>query len=131
LASTNEAQISKILEIVTLAINRITTQQREKRQEIINDQQHLISTSADPSQAETEMPPIPDIQYPVVIIEGFLSKENAKQHYIYDLLTDWAALLAEYHIAQVVFVSNNPGAVKFISKCKNSHCFFSLCIWSI
>ncbi|KAJ3404507.1 mitochondrial escape protein 2 [Chytridiales sp. JEL 0842] len=116
LSSTNEQQVQKILEIVTLAINRIATTQREAQQKAIALQKSISEASADDPSKLAKIPEIPDIQYPVIIIEGFLSKENSKQHFMYDLLAEWAALLAEYHIAQVVFVSNNPGAVKFIGK---------------
>ncbi|KAF9962961.1 mitochondrial escape protein 2 [Modicella reniformis] len=54
---------------------------------------------------------------PVVVIDGFMSKEKgpyAKE--LWTFLADWAALLAENHIAHVVFISNNIAAPKPLSK---------------
>jgi hypothetical protein len=93
------------------AMNRITSNQLTKQQRALDAQRTTLEN--DPAAV---LPPVPDVVYPVVIIEGFLTKENARQHFIYEMLAEWAALLAEYHIAQVVFVSNNPAATKYIGR---------------
>ena len=107
--------------IFNTAMNRITSQQLNKQQRVMDAQRTALAN--DPSSV---LPPIPDVVYPVVIIEGFLTKENARQHFIYDMLAEWAALLAEYHIAQVVFVSNNPAVTKFIGRGESDFVIFFL-----
>ncbi|KAJ3334144.1 mitochondrial escape protein 2 [Blyttiomyces sp. JEL0837] len=115
-SSTTDGQVRKILEILTITMNRITSKQLDSRQKAIAANKQAMLNASSSENASADVPSIPDVEYPVVIIEGFLSKEKGRQHFMYELLTEWAALLAEYHIAQVVFVSDNPGAIKQISK---------------
>ncbi|KAI1317477.1 mitochondrial escape protein 2 [Mortierella claussenii] len=54
---------------------------------------------------------------PVVVIDGYMSREkgpHAKE--LWTFLADWAAVLVENHVAHVVFISNNVGASKPLSK---------------
>ncbi|KAJ3110626.1 mitochondrial escape protein 2 [Physocladia obscura] len=108
-ASTAESQIRKIFEITTIALNRIVHSEHQKRQAALNHFQ--LSNQAPPS---TDA--VPDIEYPVIVIEGFLGNEKAKQAYVYELLTEWTNTLVEMQVAQVVFVSDNPAAVKYLSR---------------
>ncbi|KAI9342494.1 RNA12 protein-domain-containing protein [Zopfochytrium polystomum] len=110
-ASTTDQSVRRMLEVMTLAMNRITTSQRAAQQKLLEAQRARLA--ADPT---ASVDPLPDVEFPVVVVEGYWTRENARQQYVYDLLTEWAALLAENHIAQVVFVSNNPGAIKHIGR---------------
>ena len=79
-----------MLEILGIAITQIT----------VHEQQ---------SKGRTDKPNGGDVNYPVIFIKGFMSRERAKNDYIYELLATWAAQIEENHLAHVVFVSNNPG----------------------
>ncbi|KAJ3086849.1 mitochondrial escape protein 2 [Quaeritorhiza haematococci] len=72
-----------------------------------------VTAAADPA-AYTSPPP--EMDHPVIIIEGFMTHDHAKQDFVYEMLAEWAAIMSENHLAHVVFVSNNPGAVKTLSK---------------
>lgn len=50
-----------------------------------------------------------EINYPVVVIHGYMNKPKSKNAFIYECLVEWAAVLEENKIAHVVFVSENPG----------------------
>ncbi|KAJ1542923.1 mitochondrial escape protein 2 [Cladochytrium tenue] len=110
-SSTTDGSVRKMLEILTIAISRLTAAEKAKLAKHVERQR--AAQAANPS---APVDPLPDIEYPVIIVEGYLAKENARQQFMYDILTEWAALLAEYHIAQVVFVSNNPAALKHIGR---------------
>lgn len=79
-----------MLEILGIAVTQIT----------VNEHQ----TKSPGAKNEADI-----INYPVIFIKGFMSRERAKNDYIYDLIATWAAQMAENHLAHVVFVSNNPG----------------------
>ncbi|KAI8901312.1 RNA12 protein-domain-containing protein [Globomyces pollinis-pini] len=107
--TTNEGEINKILECVTLALEKITFQQQKKRQDL------LKMYEADGID-EDELAIIQSVEYPVVVIDDFLGKENIRGQHVYDILAKWAAQLAEYRICQVVFVSENPSATRALGK---------------
>jgi len=95
-----EAQVKKMLELLGLAVTRIAVKQHTPR---------ILKSTPDP---ETST----DVQYPVIFIKGFMSRERAKNDYIYTLLAQFASQIVENRLAHVVFVSSNPGAVKVLSK---------------
>ncbi|TPX32039.1 hypothetical protein SmJEL517_g04776 [Synchytrium microbalum] len=108
LASTNDVQFRHILETVTVALNSITTAQR---------------TALDKYNAKYAMvenaPPAPEMDYPVVVIDGFFSKEkgNTKGHtFVYEIAAEWGVFLAENSICHVVFVTDSPSAYKSLTK---------------
>ncbi|KAI8913345.1 RNA12 protein-domain-containing protein [Gorgonomyces haynaldii] len=104
LSSTKEGEIQKILECLTLAINDLVQDQREARFRALEKRQ------------VGDLEEIPEIHYPVIIIDDYLDKMSSRGHYIYDILTQWAGQVAESRHAHVVFVSDNPSAVRNISK---------------
>ena len=55
-------------------------------------------------------------EYPVIFVDGYMSKERASNDYIYGILSSWAALVEENRLAHVVFVSNHPGALKVLER---------------
>ena len=94
-----------MLEMLALAITQIALKEQGS------------CTVSMTNQPETETTrDITSISYPVIIIKGFMSRERAKNDYIYNMLAVWAAQIEENHLAHIVFVSNNPGAVKALSK---------------
>ncbi|KAJ3031438.1 UNVERIFIED_CONTAM: mitochondrial escape protein 2 [Siphonaria sp. JEL0065] len=118
-SSTSDSQVRKIFEIATIAINSITAAQVSKHQAAVDQHHHVTNGHAslnDIADADTVLASIPEIQYPIVIIDGFLSNEKAKQSFVYELAAEWAASLTELHIAQVVFMSDNPASIKFLGR---------------
>ncbi|KAJ3271571.1 mitochondrial escape protein 2 [Terramyces sp. JEL0728] len=109
ISTTNEGEITKVLECVTLALEEITEKQKKSRQLL---QKRFEEGGID----EEELKIIQSIEYPVVVIEDFLAKENIKGHHIYNRLAEWAAQIAEYRSAHVVFVSENPSASRVLGK---------------
>jgi len=54
---------------------------------------------------------------PVVVLDGFMSREKGPHaRELWTFLAEWAAILAENHIAHVVFISNNVAASKPLSR---------------
>jgi adenosyl cobinamide kinase/adenosyl cobinamide phosphate guanylyltransferase len=103
ISTTNEGEIQKILECLTLALENVTENQKKKYQkhfEQMKDEDFVLE----------------EIEYPVVVIDDFLSKENVREHFIYTKLAEWASQIAEYRIAHVVFVSDNPSSTQVLGK---------------
>ena len=57
----------------------------------------------------------PQKEIPTLVINNYLSKEFDNK--IWDLLTKWTSDLLNQDLLNVVFVSNNPMALKTIEKC--------------
>ena len=111
LATTNDAECRKVLECATMAIQALTEKQQIARAAALKN----MSSSAD-GEASSNSKPVPDVNYPVIVIEDFLGRENVREQYLYDLLAQWAAQLIEYRIAHVIFVSDRPNVSPVISK---------------
>lgn len=109
LSSTKEGEINKILECVTLAINDAVAEQKEARLLAIKQHERDIANQEDKDQV-LDYSHIPKIKYPAIIIDDFLDKENMRGHYIYDIISEWAGLLAEHRLAHVIFISDNPSS---------------------
>ncbi|KAI8854084.1 RNA12 protein-domain-containing protein [Chytridium lagenaria] len=125
IASTNEEQIRRMLELVTISLNKITSKQRLARQTSISETKEAeLSGHGNYSDSGIEkgikeaqdLSTTPEVDYPVIVIDEFLSKEKARNSYIYDVITEWAAVLADNQIAHVVFISNNSAAQKRLGK---------------
>ena len=84
MATTIEGEVKKILECVTLSLESITTAQNELKSKMLSTA--IVGDETIVRQA--------DVEYPVIVIDGFLSKEYSKESYIYQHLVDWAAQLA-------------------------------------
>ncbi|KAI8609537.1 RNA12 protein-domain-containing protein [Chytriomyces sp. MP71] len=106
-SSTSEAQVKQVFEYATAAFNNIVTHELKKHQHLVDLQSHLDVP---------DYSKIPEVQYPVVVIDGYLTNEKARQSFLYESLTEWAATLVEVHAAHVVFLSDNPGAVKYLGR---------------
>jgi hypothetical protein len=100
ISTTNEGEIQKILECLTVALENVTETQKKKQQKAFENGELLMD----------------EVDYPVVVIDDFLSKENVREHFIYTKLAEWAAQIAEYRIAHVVFVSDNPSSTQILGK---------------
>ncbi|KAJ3147035.1 mitochondrial escape protein 2 [Geranomyces variabilis] len=126
LSTTNEGQIRKMLELLSAAVSRVTMQQKEAREKILSEQrlhqrmedhgEKVPSQQAAEDEKQMVTAPVPEVEYPVIVIDGFLASEAAKDSVIYDLLVEWASVAAEYHLAHVIMISDNPIAVKTIGK---------------
>ncbi|KAJ3282971.1 mitochondrial escape protein 2 [Rhizoclosmatium sp. JEL0117] len=115
LSSTSIDQVRKIFEIATIAMNRITAEQEKSHQAAV-DKHHRLEQQGALSEKEKTTFTLPDIEYPIVVIEGFLENEKAKQAFVYEALAEWAGMLTDLHIAQVVFLSDNPASSKFLAR---------------
>ncbi|KAJ8325077.1 mitochondrial escape protein 2 [Batrachochytrium dendrobatidis] len=110
LGTTKETEIRKILDCVTKAVTDLTLDQREARQKVLDE---LVDKSDEYNHSLS----VPEIEYPVIVIDGFLGKENARGHFLYDMMAEWAAVTAtQYKVAHVIFISDNPAAVREIGK---------------
>lgn len=103
LSTTNEGEIQKVLECV-----RITLEQTSQKQQALRSAYYKKISVDGVDQGEIEN--IQNIEYPVIVIEDFLSKENVKEYQIYDTL------------AQVSFI-NIVGR----SNCRVSTCACHFC----
>ena len=108
LATTNDAECRKVLECTTIALRNLTENQQKKRSQYLKN----MGPRAD----EIDGDQMPQVFYPVIVIEDFLGKENLREQYIYDLLAQWACQLIEYRIAHVIFISDRPNVQQVISK---------------
>ncbi|GAA6009179.1 hypothetical protein JCM11491_005783 [Sporobolomyces phaffii] len=63
---------------------------------------------------------------PVVVIKGFAAKGEAKQEVLWDVLSEWAAVLVENQIAHVIFTSDSPTLAKPLAKALPSKPFNSI-----
>ncbi|KAJ3074380.1 mitochondrial escape protein 2 [Podochytrium sp. JEL0797] len=117
LSSTTDSQIQKIFEIATIALNKITSTQLAHRQQAIDAHHRHLHTLQDGSEKDNELAlVIPEIQYPIVIVEGFLANEKGKQAHVYEKVAEWGAGVTELKVAQVVFMSDNAAALKFLGR---------------
>ncbi|KAI9034014.1 RNA12 protein-domain-containing protein [Hyaloraphidium curvatum] len=97
LASTPQQDFKGFLNTATLALKRIVKRQNEANAK--------LASSGKPTKV---------VDYPVVVVWSFASKERAKgkNAWTNDLIAEWAATLVENKIANVVFVSKNPMSVR-------------------
>jgi energy-coupling factor transporter ATP-binding protein EcfA2 len=102
LTTTSEAQLRKILETLTMTLTKVSYDQSRK---------NPVRNEDDMQEEQSS-----DIQYPVIFVEGYMSKDRAKNDFIYEILAHWSANVEENRLAHVVFVSSNPGAIKNLSK---------------
>ncbi|GAA5828532.1 hypothetical protein JCM11251_000838 [Rhodosporidiobolus azoricus] len=72
---------------------------------------------------EGEMPPPLLERLPVVVIKGFSGKGEAKQELLYDVLSEWAAVLTENQVAHVIFTSDASTVTKPLAKALPSRPF--------
>jgi hypothetical protein len=101
--TTSEGQVRKMLETFTLALTKISLEEQRRSKRMAKEESEKADIQA-------------EIDYPVIFIEGFMSKERAMNDFIYEILASWAAQIEENRLAHIVFVSNNPGAIKTLSK---------------
>ncbi|GAA5890442.1 hypothetical protein JCM6882_002922 [Rhodosporidiobolus microsporus] len=60
---------------------------------------------------------------PVVVIKGFSGKGEHRQELLYDVLSEWAAVLVEHQVAHVVFTSDASTVTKPLAKALPSRPF--------
>ncbi|KAI8810013.1 RNA12 protein-domain-containing protein [Cladochytrium replicatum] len=125
LATNTEAQIEHMLEMTTRALENLTHEQSEKarkiservgnKDEVKASSKSEIDVGDGPTVPVAAGPPA-DIVYPVVVIDGFMTKEKSRNDFLYETLARWGAMLEENRIAHVVFISNNPSAPRVLSR---------------
>jgi hypothetical protein len=106
ISTTNEMEVQKIFDAISRSLESLTEKQQKKRSKLL---QKYESEGKDVSA-------IPDIEYPVVVIDGFLGKEKIREHFVYNQLASWAATLSESRVCHIVFVSDNPSSQQFLGK---------------
>ncbi|KAI8606130.1 RNA12 protein-domain-containing protein [Dissophora ornata] len=129
LSSNFEGQLKKILDALTIAIQQTSP---TKNMSNVSPEAIMkkIETTLEGKARKTELARTtkkergheeskwcdPD-NIPVVVIDGYMSKEKAPHSKeLWTIIADWAAVLVENHVAHVVFVSNNVAASKPLSK---------------
>ncbi|GAA5941719.1 hypothetical protein JCM10213_008106 [Rhodosporidiobolus nylandii] len=65
---------------------------------------------------EADLPAGAVERLPVVVIKGFSGKGEAKQEMLYDVLSEWAAVLVENQVAHVIFTSDASTVTKPLAK---------------
>ncbi|KAI9105786.1 RNA12 protein-domain-containing protein [Phlyctochytrium arcticum] len=125
LSTTNEGQIRKMLELLSQAVTATTLQQKAARDKVLAEQRmrQRMEQSGEVEKGkllkkdkDTIATPVPEVHYPVIVVEGVLASESTKGSMINDLIIEWAALAAEYHLAHVILISDNPTAIKTVSR---------------
>ncbi|KAF9927352.1 mitochondrial escape protein 2 [Linnemannia zychae] len=98
--------------VTTNSLADVTNTLSGQNRRLTKVKRHRRAVNSDDNKIECD----PD-EIPVVVIDGYMSREkgpHAKGLWTY--LADWAAVLAENHIAHVVFLTNNVSATKPLSK---------------
>ncbi|KAM7187220.1 RNA12 domain containing protein [Naviculisporaceae sp. PSN 640] len=97
-----ESQVVKILQTTASALKEVAVSDRKKdpKDANISEEAYL--------EAHPE-------RRPVVVIENFLHKSEEKG-IIYDKISDWAAALVQANIAHVIFLTNDPGYSKTLTR---------------
>jgi len=90
--SNTVTKFNEILELLSIAINKINN-------DIIKKEDKNISIN----------------NHPVIIIKDYLGKQKSKHQFIYQQLAEWAANITELQAAHVIFVSPNNAALKKLS----------------
>jgi hypothetical protein len=101
ISTTNEGEIQKVLECLTLALENLSEAEKKK---------YRKDTQASEADANVSSQ---DVHFPVVVIDDFLS---VREHFIYTKLAEWASQIAECRIAHVIFVSDDPSSVQVLGK---------------
>jgi deoxyadenosine/deoxycytidine kinase len=89
-ASNTVSKFNEILELLSIAINKINDDIIKKDDKNINN-------------------------HPVIIIKDYLGKQKSKHQFIYQQLAEWAANITELQAAHVIFVSPNNASLKKLS----------------
>lgn len=121
LSTTNEGQVRKMLELLSAAVTRITMQQKQAREKILSEQrlhqrmeehgEGVTEKKAAEAHQEIVSSPVPDVEYPVIVIDGFLGNEVSKSKMIYDLLVEVCDLLVEACMQEVSRAISNGNSV--------------------
>ncbi|KAJ3032906.1 mitochondrial escape protein 2, partial [Rhizophlyctis rosea] len=140
LSTTVDGQIRKMLDCLSITLNRVNMEQKRARDKLLAQMKSkqlaeekaakkALGDGESVERIEGEERKVDaegqrrvqeedggEVEYPIIVIEGFLSREGGKGAWVYQVLTDWAAVCAEYHLAHVIFISENPSASKMLSK---------------
>ncbi|GJN94730.1 hypothetical protein Rhopal_007821-T1 [Rhodotorula paludigena] len=83
---------------------------------MVKDAASSVPVSRGESSDKVDMPSSSVERLPVVVIKGFAAKGEAKQEVLWDVLSEWAAVLVENQIAHVVFTSESSTLAKPLAK---------------
>ncbi|KAG0145143.1 hypothetical protein CROQUDRAFT_64258 [Cronartium quercuum f. sp. fusiforme G11] len=114
--SSIESEIRQTLDLAEIALANVAERiSKKERLSITADhlsekEQSLNVVGADGGYGEI----------PVVVLKGFYTKKASKDDYLWDELADWASRLIEKKIAHVIFISENVGIGKPLSKALSS-----------
>ncbi|GAA5992192.1 hypothetical protein JCM10908_001812 [Rhodotorula pacifica] len=76
----------------------------------------LVRASANEFSDNGDQPSVSFERLPVVVIKGFATKGDAMQEKLWDVLSDWAAVLVENQVAHVIFTSDSVTMTKPLAK---------------
>ena len=102
-SETVDAQMKKILEMAGTASKRLALSNKKKSKDTaaMRDEEYL------------ELHPE---QRPIVVIDNFLSSKSEESNPIYRNLAEWASVLVQSNVANVVFLSDDVSVDKYLAK---------------
>jgi len=124
LSPSTDTQFKKILETVAIVLQQISVTDGpsyskeslpalQRLQQLVGSSQQATDANDDIVSRSIEH----SDEIPIVIIDGFLSREKGShQQEMWENIVEWATLLVENRVAHVIFVTQHVGAVKILGK---------------
>lgn len=113
LSTTTEGQIRKMLDCLTAALSQTTSDEQKLRQKVESQlrktrlDKHKEVTGDDGSIPEDlqseDATDLNEVDYPVIIINGFISKENVKGDMIYHMLVEVCCDILKTPVERIEF----------------------------
>ena len=124
LSTNTETQIKKTLECAAIAIRNVTRSLQNEEQKHLAQEDKMSSatvtrkpeSSGKPSVKTLKKQEVDVTDLPVVIIRGWMEKDQHQQEKLYNQIVEWASMLVDQKLANVIFVSNNVGIEKMLNK---------------
>ncbi|GAA5851794.1 hypothetical protein JCM9279_004412 [Rhodotorula babjevae] len=101
------------------AVEQAAAVDEKEEVEIVGPRSSAVVRDAAASASSTSMSSgdgAPVERLPVVVIKGFAAKGEAKQEVLWDVLSEWAAVLVENQVAHVVFTSESATLAKPLAR---------------
>lgn len=76
----------------------------------------LVRAAAQEHGASGEQPAVAFERLPVVVIKGFATKGDKMQEVLWDVMSEWAAVLVENQVAHVIFTADSVTTMKPLAK---------------
>lgn len=97
-----EARLDQILDSTTQAVSSLYLTEVAERNKW--------------SSGHVDSEPMPNFEYPVIVIDNFMSKSTGRHQFVLDALVKWSAELVANKLAHVVYISPNPSSHKFLNR---------------